>query len=161
MSSAASATGLPIGSLIGINQPVTTPASGSNTALGADVFLKLLTTELKNQDPEKPMDSTASVSQLAQFSALQAQTTTSAAFASFQSNFAVMQAAALIGKTVTVNSQDPASGNTSSIVGTIKTINVVNGKPEFTMVDVNGNVVTDGHGSPAMFNTAQITSLGN
>ena len=161
MSSAVSATGLPIGSLVNVNQPVSGAAAGSNTALGADAFLKLLITELRNQDPEKPMDSTQSVAQLAQFSALQAQVSTSTAFAAFQSNFSVMQAATLIGKTATVNSTDPASGNTSSIVGTIKTINVVNGKPEFTMADKSGNVITDGHGSPAMFTTSQITSLGS
>ncbi len=162
MSSPVSAVGLPINSLVNVNQPASAAATaGSNSALGADAFLKLLTTELKNQDPEKPMDDTQSVSQLAQFSALQAQVSTSAAFAAFQSNFGVMQAATLIGKIATVNSTDPASGNTSSIVGTIKTIDVVNGKPEFTMVDKSGNVITDGNGSPAMFTTSQITSIGN
>lgn len=160
MSSPASAVGLPINSLVNVNQPAA-PAAGSNTALGSDAFLKLLTTELQNQDPEKPMDDTQSVSQLAQFSALQAQVATSTAFSAFQSNFGVMQAATLIGKNATVNSTDPASGNTSSIVGTIKTINVVNGSPEFTMADKSGNVITDGNGSPAMFTTSQITSIGN
>lgn len=56
---------------------VTTPASGGisgalsgNQQLGQNDFLKLLVTQLKNQDPLKPMDNTAFVAELAQFSQL-------------------------------------------------------------------------------------------
>ena len=41
------------------------------TALGKNEFLKLLTTQLQNQDPTQPMDNTAFVAQLAQFSSLE------------------------------------------------------------------------------------------
>jgi flagellar basal-body rod modification protein FlgD len=46
-----------------------TPASTRKTAknLGVDDFLRLMTTQLKNQDPLKPLDSTEFVAQLAQF----------------------------------------------------------------------------------------------
>jgi len=46
------------------------PTKGSN-ALGKNEFLKLLTAQLQQQDPTQPMDSTAFVSQLAQFSSLE------------------------------------------------------------------------------------------
>lgn len=39
--------------------------------LGQDTFFKLLITQLQNQDPLKPMENTAFVSQMAEFSALE------------------------------------------------------------------------------------------
>lgn len=42
-------------------------------ALGRDAFLKLLTTQLTNQNPLDPMDNEAFVAQLAQFSSLEAE----------------------------------------------------------------------------------------
>ena len=47
------------------------PAPASKTTLGKDEFLKLLTTQLQNQDPLSPMDNGAFVAQLAQFSSLE------------------------------------------------------------------------------------------
>jgi len=43
----------------------------STTSLGKDDFLKLLTTQMQQQDPTQPMDNTAFVAQLAQFSSLE------------------------------------------------------------------------------------------
>ncbi len=60
-------------------------------------------------------------------------------FTAFQSNFAVMQSAGLIGKSVSAQTTD-ASGNAITVTGTIKTISVVNGTPEFTLVDASGNL---------------------
>jgi flagellar basal-body rod modification protein FlgD len=49
--------------------------AGSKTAINADfdTFLKLLTTQMQNQDPLQPMDSTEFVAQLASFSAVEQQ----------------------------------------------------------------------------------------
>src|SRR2546427_12859347 len=48
-------------------------AADKNTDLtGKDVFLKLLVAQLKNQDPLNPMDGMSFVTQLAQFSQLDA-----------------------------------------------------------------------------------------
>jgi flagellar hook assembly protein FlgD len=81
------------------------------------------------------------------------------AFATFQSNFSVMQSAGLLGQKVTVASAD-GTGGTSTISGTVKTIAVVNGQPEFTMVDSNGNAIADQNGTPIQFTTSQIVGIG-
>lgn len=46
-------------------------ASSANSLADTNVFLKLLTTELCNQDPTNPTDGTEYISQLAQFTSLQ------------------------------------------------------------------------------------------
>ena len=134
-------------------------AGGSNQQLGAQEFLQLLTTELQNQDPMQPMDDTQSVAQLAQFSALQATTQLASSFQNFQSNFGVLQSSALIGKQVTVVSVD-ASGNSSSMSGTVTGIQVQNGQPFFTMNNSSGQPINGTNGQPLLFSTTQITGIG-
>jgi len=154
------ATALPISSLINTGQSTAPPqAQGLTNQLGPDAFLKLLTTQLQNQDPLNPMDDTQSIAQLAQFSAVQSTNDLKSAFAAFQSNFAVMQSAGLIGQKVTVASAD-GSGGSSTISGTVKTIAVVNGQPEFTMVDSSGKAIADQNGAPIQFTTSQIVGIG-
>ena len=53
---------------------VTTAAATSSLA-SQGVFLQLLVAQLKNQDPEQPTDGTAFVTELAQFTTLQEDTT--------------------------------------------------------------------------------------
>jgi len=67
--------------------PITPTQSGSSvtgganvqeavSALGADVFLRLLVTQLQSQDPTNPVENEDFVSQLAQFTTLEQATTT-------------------------------------------------------------------------------------
>ena len=49
----------------------TPPQSAGMTAPTEQMFLQLLVAQIKNQDPTQPMDSTAFLSQLAQFSQLE------------------------------------------------------------------------------------------
>lgn len=68
----------PLSALFGSNSgaPATAPTSNKNTAgsaaLGApsneQMFLQLLVSQMKNQDPSNPVDGTQFVSELAQFS---------------------------------------------------------------------------------------------
>ena len=65
-----------IGSVIGsgadasANSSASTPSNSSSLA-NETTFLQLLVAQVKNQDPTQPMDSTAFLSQLAQFSQLE------------------------------------------------------------------------------------------
>jgi flagellar basal-body rod modification protein FlgD len=65
-----------IGSVIGsgadasANSSAST-ASSSSALANESTFLQLLVAQIKNQDPTQPMDSTAFLSQLAQFSQLE------------------------------------------------------------------------------------------
>ena len=65
---------MPIGSLTGVNTtndlPSGAPTTGS-TDLGEDTFLRLLTTQLQNQDPTNPVSNEEFVAQLATFSQLE------------------------------------------------------------------------------------------
>jgi flagellar basal-body rod modification protein FlgD len=53
-----------------------TAAHKSWSNMGAGDFMKLLTAQLKNQDPTAPVDNAQMVAQLAQFSSLSAANTT-------------------------------------------------------------------------------------
>ncbi|HTU71477.1 MAG TPA: flagellar hook capping FlgD N-terminal domain-containing protein [Candidatus Baltobacteraceae bacterium] len=130
--------------------------------LGPNAFLQLLTTELQNQDPDQPQDATESVTQLAQMSELQYQQQLTNDFASFQSNFGVLQAASLIGKAATVSTgTSSTSSNSSTVTGIISTIDVQNGTPYFTMTNSSGQTLTDSSGDPLLFETSQIIGIGN
>jgi len=87
--------------------PQTTQTSGSSSTtsgvqtLGYDAFLKLLTAQMKFQDPTKPMDSTEFVAQLASFSNVEQGVKTNTKLDSLITSMALNQADGLIGKTVT------------------------------------------------------------
>jgi flagellar basal-body rod modification protein FlgD len=157
MSSVSSTGGLPINQLI--TNPSTSAPQTATSQLGPDDFLKLLTAQLQNQDPLHPMDETQSVAQLAQFSSLQAATALKDSFATFQSNFSVMQSAGLLGKSVSAQATD-SSGNTITVTGTVKTITVINGQPQFTLAGSDGKLVTDSNGIPVQLPTSAILSIG-
>lgn len=152
-------TGLPINSLISGNTPQTPAQTGNGSPLGQDAFLKLLTTELQNQDPLNPMDDTQSVTQLAQFQALSSQVNLANSFQSFQAGMQLTQAAGLIGHTVSVNATNPTTGGSSTVTGKIAGVSVVNGTPQFALTDSKGRVIVDANGNPMTFQLSQITGI--
>ncbi|AGB44439.1 flagellar hook assembly protein FlgD [Mesorhizobium sp. CO1-1-7] len=96
---------------VGANQ-TTTPTS--KTAVDYQSFLKLLIAEMKNQDPTKPMDSTAYVAQLATFSQVEQSVQTNTKLDQIMQSSALSQADALIGRNIT-----SADGKTTGTVASV------------------------------------------
>ncbi len=95
------------------------PAVTAKNTLDKNSFLKLLTTQLQNQDPTKPMDSTAFVAQLATFSQVEGITNLGTKLDSLllaQANANQMSVANLVGKQVTFKADHLAltQGQTAS-----------------------------------------------
>jgi len=83
--------------------------AASATGLNADfnMFLKLLTTQMQNQDPLDPMDSSQYTQQLVQYSQVEQsikQNSTLSSILASLGNATLTQASSMIGKTVEVNS---------------------------------------------------------
>jgi flagellar basal-body rod modification protein FlgD len=88
-------------------------SSGSADGLGEDQFLQLLTAQLQNQDPLNPMDDSAFVAQLAQFSSVEQLTTVNSNLDQLlvsQTSGNQTATAGLIGKDVLYSSNDVTLG---------------------------------------------------
>lgn len=102
----------------------TTDTSSSATVkkktLGQDEFLKLLTTQLTHQDPTKPMDNTAFLGQMAQFSTVSGIQDLQASFKDFANSISsdqALQAAGLVGRYVSAPSKEAVLAAGGSVSG--------------------------------------------
>lgn len=89
------------------SQELNQEAKSKKDELGMDTFLKLMTTQLQNQDPMKPMENGDFLSQLAQFSSvkgLQQLNDSFSTLAASMSSSQALQAGGLVGKNVLVPS---------------------------------------------------------
>lgn len=77
-----------------------------NSSLGQADFLKLLTVQLQQQDPMKPMDDSAFVAQMAQFSSLQQMTALNDNVTAMRGDSQLASASNLIGAQATVLDSD-------------------------------------------------------
>jgi len=92
----------------------TSTTSTAKNTMGKDAFMKMLVAQLQNQDPLNPMDGTAFVAQLAQFSSLEQLSnlnTTMSALPEYLGSFSNAQMANLIGNNAT------ATGNVVEVSG--------------------------------------------
>lgn len=113
--------------------------------LGQDVFLRLMVTQMNNQNPLDPQENSEFVAQLAQFSSVEGldklNNTMDDFVGSFQSNQA-LEASAMVGRFVKVDTDVSYLGEGGLVAGTIElpqsasqvTVNVFN---------VNGEIVAE------------------
>ena len=109
---------------LGIQQQ--TADSGPKDALGQAEFLKLMTTQLQNQDPFKPTDNTEMIAQMAQFSTVTGITEMNESlkgltdlYSGQLSEFRISTAANMLGHSVLVPGGDAYASPEGSISGAI------------------------------------------
>ena len=92
--------------------------TASKGMLGEDAFLRLLTTQLRYQDPSNTMDDKEFVAQLAQFSTLEQTNKMASGLKDLAQSGASAQAVSLIGKTIEYLDAESGSaleGNVSAV----------------------------------------------
>lgn len=92
------------------SQATGTTAKTSANILGKDDFLKLLITELKNQDPLDPVENKDFISQMASFSSLEQMQNLSGSFDKMAGLMSLQQAASLLGKQVSYSTTGQDGG---------------------------------------------------
>lgn len=97
--------------------------------LGADDFMKILTTQLAAQDPMNPMKDTEFISQMANFTSLEQMRSLSKSFDSFSADQKMAAAPSYLGRQVSITNA------TGEITGIVEAIKLKDGKPA---VVVNG-----------------------
>ncbi|MBB4593544.1 flagellar hook capping FlgD N-terminal domain-containing protein [Xanthomonas cannabis] len=111
-------------------------------ALGQADFLKLMTEQLQHQDPLKPMENSAFLGQLAQFSTVQGigdLNTKVGNFTTSMNSDQVLKGAALVGHNVLVPSAQVAIDATGSAKGVVAATSA--GTVNFEITDANGAFV--------------------
>jgi flagellar basal-body rod modification protein FlgD len=90
------------------------------TTLGSDDFMKLLAVQFQSQDPMKPMEDTAFIAQMAQFSALDQSSSLVKEMALLRADQQNLSASGMLGRNVTVENSDgfPVIGQVSAVEST-------------------------------------------
>ena len=97
----------------------------SSTASASDIqadYMKLLVTQLQNQNPLEPMSNNEMASQLAQFSSLQQLESMNSSFADVLVTINRNYANSLLGKNITFYARDEMSGVLDKVVGTVDSV---------------------------------------
>ena len=93
-------------------------------------FLTLLVKQMTSQDPLNPQKDTDFIAQMAQFTSLEQTKTMQADIAALRDSQSVLQAATLIGTTVTVQSD-----KTTTVQGVVSAVTISDGKPKIIVND--------------------------
>lgn len=108
--------------------------------LGKDDFLKILMTQLQNQDPMNPMQDKDFIAQMATFSSLEQITNmnkTMEKFVQDQAQNQLLQASMMIGKTIIYMDE-----NNAEATAIIKSVSFKDGKTLFQLDDGNKSITS-------------------
>jgi flagellar basal-body rod modification protein FlgD len=126
---------------LGINKQKETKKSSET--LGQDDFLKLMTTQLQNQDPFKPTDNTEMIAQMAQFSMVTGQTEMNESIKAISgqlSEFQIATAANMLGHSVLVSGNKAYPDADGTVAGAID-IPSVSTNTSILYKSVNGEIL--------------------
>ncbi|NOS76203.1 MAG: flagellar hook assembly protein FlgD [Methyloglobulus sp.] len=99
-----------------------TTATSKKKSLGQDEFLKLMTTQMTHQDPTKPMDNAQFLSQMAQFGTVSGIQDLQQSFKDFSASISsdqALQAAGLVGRSVSVSTDQGVLTAGGEVKGTV------------------------------------------
>jgi flagellar basal-body rod modification protein FlgD len=113
-----------------------TAKAAQKATLNYDNFLKLLVTQMKNQDPTEPMKSAEYMGQLASFSQVEQSVNMNAKLDALLSSSTFSQAGGVIGRTVTSSDQ--------SVTGKVVSVGITDGGAVATLD--GGRTLTLGSG---------------
>lgn len=117
-------------SAVGASQPA------QSSSLGIEDFLKILTAQLNNQDPLKPVDNEEFIAQIAQFASLEQSRELNDKIGSLLSSQSASQSVGLLGKTV------DASVNGNTVTGQVTALSLSSGQPMLTLTGTGGVATT-------------------
>ena len=109
----------------------------ANAAVSQEDFLKILLTQLRFQDPLKPIDNQEFIAQLAQFSSLELARQQGEEIQGLLTIQSASQSLSLMNRTVEVGT------NGGSQVGVVTAIRFQNGNPLLTVKTADGQFLTD------------------
>lgn len=95
--------------------------------IGIQDFLKILTAQMNNQDPLKPLDNKEFVAQIAQFANLEQSRALNVKIDTLLALQSATQSVGLLGKTVDINQ------NGTIITGTVTALSLQSGEPLLTV----------------------------
>lgn len=101
-----------------------TPARAVRKTLGQDDFMKLLAVQFQSQDPMKPMEDTAFIAQMAQFTSLDQSTSLVQQMTQLRTNQDIATATSYVGRKVTL-----AAGDAGPVSGDVSGVDLGNGTP--------------------------------
>jgi flagellar basal-body rod modification protein FlgD len=113
------------------------PQASQSSNIGIEDFLKILTSQLNNQDPLKPVDNQEFVAQIAQFATLEQSRQLNAKIDSLLSVQSSTQSIGLLGRSVDF------SQNGQTMSGKVTGLSLASGQPLLSITPTSGGVAND------------------